>query len=188
LGCRHLVWVLIADIYWHWLTLYRFSSPSQEIQVNSNPTRRATNQIITGGISPAQNSLFFAADFSSNSQSITLTVNLSLVANNVSFLVMDVDHPVPDGADKIVVTGSDVLGAIVLPTLTATNPTCVDVVGNVATGLCIVDNTLDNGNVSVSFNSGIDKIIIEFREGSSLSDPGGHGVAISDISFDPPPA
>ena len=144
-----------------------------------------TNQIITGGIIPAQNSLFVAVDFTSSSQSITLTVDLTLEANNVSFLIFDVDQPVADGVDKIVVSGVDVLGAVVLPTLTATDPSCVTVVGNVATGLCLVDNTKNQGNVSVSFNTGIKKIVIEFLEGFNAPDPGAHGVAIFDINFDP---
>jgi len=127
-----------------------------------------------------------AVDFSDYNQAITLTVDLSLEAANISFLVMDIDYPVSDGKDKVIVTGYDALGTPVLPTMIATDPACVSVTGNVAIGLCEVDNnTMDNGNVSVSFGTAIKIMTIVFEEGFPVRDPGGHGVAIFDISFDP---
>jgi hypothetical protein len=162
---------------------FTFSGDTNRFETGSP----VTNQIVTGGLSPAENSLFIAVDYSNPAQVITLTVDLSTDVSNVSFLVFDVDAPVDliSGIDKITVSGSDSLNSVVIPTLTATNPSCVSVTGNVATGTCNATNTTSDGNVTVSFGSPVDKIILEIQEGSVSSDPVSHGIGLHDINFDP---
>ena len=93
---------------------FTFSGDTSRFESNSPET----NQIITGGISPPQNALFFAVKNMSGSESITLTIDLSIKVTDVSFTVMDIDIPT-GGIDKVVVTGS-LQGTTVIPTLTAT--------------------------------------------------------------------
>lgn len=151
------------------------------------------NQNITGGTS--ENTLFISVDFLNTTQSITFTTDISPTsATGVSFIIMDIDRaddvivgPPYTNVEEVEVLGYDFLGNSVLPTLTATNPACVDIVDNVATGTCTDGNNgLDDGNVTVTFNSAIKQVTINFREGPDVqADPTDHGIGIHDISFTP---
>lgn len=173
-------------------TDFTFSSSGDTSQfVNSSPE---INQTVTGGTT--ENTLFIAVDFLNTSQSITLTTDISPTSvTNVSFTIMDLDRantiPDPpnefDNVDEIEVLGYDYLGNPVFPTLEAANPACVSIVGNVATATCTdVDNTISDGNVTVTFTSAIRQVTINYREGAGAqADPTNHGIAIHDIDFTP---
>ncbi|HJS29262.1 MAG TPA: hypothetical protein VJ768_06550 [Anaerolineales bacterium] len=163
---------------------FTFSGDTDQFELFHSPQ---TNKVVTGGLNPHEDSLFISADFSAVTQSITLTLDLSIDSANVGFEIFDVDAPnVPEiGRDKVSVSGEDLLGGVVIPTLTALNPTCVDVSGNTATGLIPSDNSSDCGNVSVQFDENIQRVIVVFGDGEASGDPLGHGVGIHDIRFDP---
>ena len=162
---------------------YTFSGYTQRIE-QGKPTRSYT---ITGGLNPAEYTLFYSADFRHITETITLTIDLSIESFNVEFLLMDIDDPnLGTGIDRVEVSGVEPLGAIQLPALTELGP-CVDVTANTAIGICDSPNLSDQGNVQVSFNSptGLQQIRIVFSEGSVVVDPDAHGIALHDIYFEP---
>ena len=173
-------------------TDFTFSSAGNTSQfANSSPE---INHIITGGTT--ENTLFIAVDFLNTSQSITFTTDISPTsAIDVSFTVMDLDRADTiadppnefDNVDEIQVLGYDYLGIPVFPTMVATNPACVNVLSNVATGTCTdVDNATSDGNVTVTFTSAIKQVVINYREGANVqADPTEHNIAFHDIYFTP---
>lgn len=154
--------------------------------------RPETNAIITGGFTP-QNNLFWSVNFDNTSRSVLLTITFNDYVTDVSFTVMDVDinfnpgNPsLVDSQDEIVVTGNHAINGSVTPTLTATNPACVSISGNVATAQCNINNDQSGGNVLVVFNQAITSVTILYREGPlSPTNPEGHGIALHDINFTP---
>jgi hypothetical protein len=163
---------------------FTFSGDTDLIENNRPQTQK---DHVDGGIDPPEFSLFFSAGFNSNTQSITLTIELSAKSTGVSFLLLDVDSPIPGGLgiDQVAVSGLSPLGTVIFPILTAADPSCVSIVANVATGLCDVDNHTDNGNVLVTFIPEVKKIFIVFGEASPGSPLEAHGIALHDIHFDP---
>lgn len=167
---------------------FTFSGDTGFLETN----RPATNAIITGGF-PTQNNLFWSVNFDNTDRSVLLTITFNDYVRDVSFTVMDVDinynpgDPTQvDSQDEIVVTGNHAINGSVTPTLTATNPACVSISGNVATAQCNIDNDQSGGNVLVEFNQAITSVTILYREGPlSPTDPQGHGIALHDINFTP---
>jgi hypothetical protein len=168
--------------------MYTFSGDTQHLQLFHSPD---INQIITGGLSPSEDSLFIAADFITNTEEIQLTISLPMDIYNVSFTVMDIDAPNgPNGIDKLRITGIDSLGVTRLPILTPADPSCVNISSNVISGLCFVNNNTNNGNVAVEFSSGVKMIYIVFGDAGLVQDLQSHGFALHDITFyteAPPP-
>ncbi|HJS28493.1 MAG TPA: hypothetical protein VJ768_02655, partial [Anaerolineales bacterium] len=113
---------------------FTFSGDTNRFTNNSPDT----NQTLTGGLSPAQDTLFSSFNFSSASQSITLTIDLSLPASGVSLVVFDIDRDTPasSGTEHVTISALDSQGSPVLPALTAADPACVSFTGNTANGLC----------------------------------------------------
>lgn len=149
-----------------------------------------TNTTVTGGTSGP--TLFIGANYTSLTQAITLTIDLTTThAISVSFTLMDIDWGSEGNLvlyDEVVVTGSGTSIGAVTPILTATNPSVVTVAGNVATAAgTAVENHMPDGNVFVDFGSQpINQIVIVYRPGpGSSSNPDGGGIGLYNISFTP---
>jgi hypothetical protein len=141
---------------------------------------------LTGGITPPEDSLFFSALFTSFTETITITFELSNVAFNTLFQVFDVDDPNSgNGVDRVAISAVDFQGQTVMPTLTAFNPACVEIIGNVATGECFVASDSPNGNVTVEFPGGIAEFTIAYTDAQLGANPDAHGIAVYDIYFEP---
>ncbi len=162
---------------------YTFTGDTDRLEDYHSPE---TNQIAIGGLDPAEDTLFVAVDFENLSEMVTLTIDFSIESAGVSFVMMDIDSPNEGvGIDRVQISGFDLQNFFVSPVLIATDPACINILGNLITGLCLVDNDLDNGNVMVSFNSGVKKIVIHYLDGSLAGNPLGHGTGLHDLSFDP---
>ena len=150
----------------------------------------AINQSLTGGLSPAQNSLDIAANLHTNSN---LTVQLSFggqygIATNVSFTIFDIDITTnsdiistiygvaPDGTQvAATITG---LGSAITPSGTLLTQ---KLTGNAASP----DNS-GNGNATISFGTtAITDVFFTF--GNNAGAPRYQDIAIGDISFTPVP-
>ena len=143
-----------------------------------SPTRQ---NIVTGGFSPAQFSIFQIADFTSQAGAITSTISLPTAVPGAQFRVFDIDYAAGQFADRLTVAGS-FNGAPVTPTLT--NGISNYVIGNSAYGDATSADGSANGNVVVTFSAPVDTIIITYgSHGLAPSDPGQQGAAIHDISF-----
>lgn len=148
-----------------------------------SPTRQ---NVVTGGFSPAQSSIFEIADFTSQAGAITSTITLPTAVPGVQFRVFDIDYAAGQFADRLTVTGS-FNGAPVTPTLT--NGISNYVIGNSAYGDATSADNSANGNVVVTFSTPVDTIVITYGSHSlAPADPGQQGAAIHDITFCRPSA
>lgn len=143
-----------------------------------SPTRQ---NVVTGGFTPAQFSIFEIADFTSQAGAITSTISLPTAVPGVQFRVFDIDYAAGQFADRLTVTGS-FNGSPVTPTLT--NGVSNYVIGNSAYGDATSADGSGNGNVVVTFAAPVDTIVITYGSHSlAPADPGQQGAAIHDIIF-----
>jgi uncharacterized repeat protein (TIGR01451 family) len=143
-----------------------------------SPTRQ---NVVTGGFSPAQYSIFELVDMTSQSGSVTSTITLPTAVPGAQFRLFDIDYNATQFADRVTVTGS-YNGASVTPTLT--NGVSNYVIGNSAYGDVVAADTSANGNVVVTFSSPVDTITINYGNHSTApTDPGQQAIAIHDIVF-----
>lgn len=153
------------------------------------------NQTLTGGLSPAENSLMLAANLHTKS---ACTVQISftggngpantLGASNVSFTLFDIDITTnadvissiyglaPDGT-HIAATLSNVGSAVTV----AGSGLAVELSGNAAAA-----NNSGNGNVTISFGSALITDVF-FNFGNTAGAPRYQDIGISDITFTPVP-
>lgn len=143
-----------------------------------SPTRQ---NVVTGGLSPAQNSIFEIVDFISQAGVVTSTINLPTAVPGAQLTLFDIDYAAGQFADRVTVTGS-FNGTTVYPTLT--NGVANYVVGNSAYGDATSADGSANGNVVVTFAAPADTITIEYGSHSlAPANPGQQGMAIHDINF-----
>ena len=148
-----------------------------------SPTRQ---NVVTGGLSPAQYSIFQLADFTSQAGVVTSTITLPTAVPGAQFRLFDIDYNAAQFADRVTVTGT-YNGATVYPVLT--NGVSNYVIGNSAYGDVLSADTSADGTVVVTFNTPIDSITIEYGSHSiAPANPGQQGMAIHDISFCRPTA
>ena len=153
----------------------------------------AINQSITGGLTPAENSLMIAANLHTNSN---LTVQLSFTggpggqpgANDVSFTIFDID----------ITTNSDIISSIygVAPDGTHVAATITNVgsavtlsgagLTYVLTGNAASANNSSNGNATISFGSTLIYDVF-FTFGNTAGAPRYQDIAIGDVTFTPVP-
>jgi uncharacterized repeat protein (TIGR01451 family) len=143
-----------------------------------SPTRQ---NVVGGGLSPAQYSIFEIVDFTSQAGVVTSTISLPTAAPGAQFTLFDIDYASGQFADRVTVTGS-FNGTTIYPTLT--NGVANYVVGNSAYGDATSADGSANGNVVVTFAAPVDTITIEYGSHSlAPANPGQQGMAIHDINF-----
>ncbi|MDO9367109.1 MAG: proprotein convertase P-domain-containing protein [Sphingopyxis sp.] len=143
-----------------------------------SPTRQ---NVVTGGLTPAQYSIFELVDMTSVSGSVSSIFTLPTAVPGAQFRLFDIDYNAGQFADRVTVTGS-FNGSPVMPVLT--NGVSNYVIGNSAYGDVTAADTSANGNVVVTFNAPIDTIVVEYGNHSlAPANPGQQAMAIHDISF-----
>jgi len=148
-----------------------------------SPSRQ---NVVTGGLSPAQYSIFQLVDFTSQTGTVTSTIALPTAVPGAQFRLFDVDYSAAQFADRVTVTGT-YNGATVYPVLT--NGVSNYVIGNSAYGDVLSADTSAEGTVVVTFNTPVDSIRIEYGSHSlAPANPGQQGMAIHDITFCRPTA
>lgn len=143
-----------------------------------SPSRQ---NVVTGGLSPAQYSIFELVDFTSQAGTVTSTITLPTAVPGAQFRLFDIDYSSGQFADRATVTGS-YNGSPVYPVLT--NGVTNYVIGNSAYGDVLSADNSANGTVTVTFASPVDSITIEYGSHSiAPANPGQQGMAIHDIVF-----
>ncbi|HEV2597591.1 proprotein convertase P-domain-containing protein [Sphingopyxis sp.] len=143
-----------------------------------SPTRQ---NVVTGGMSPAQYSIFQLVDFTSQAGTVTSTITLPTAVPGAQLRLFDVDYASGQFADRVTVTGT-YNGSAVYPVLT--NGTANYVVGNSAYGDVLSADSSSDGTVVATFNTPVDSITIEYGSHSlAPANPGQQGMAIHDITF-----
>jgi hypothetical protein len=151
-----------------------------------------TNQTLTGGLLPVENSLMLAANLKTQSDA-TVQISFSggvswlTAANNVSFTLFDIDITTnSDIIDSIYGLAPD--GSKVAATITNVGPS-VTLTGSgltqKLTGNAGSPDNSGNGNATISFASGVTDIFFTFSNTSGA--PRYQDIAIGDISFTPVP-
>jgi hypothetical protein len=151
------------------------------------------NQTLTGGLSPAENSLMLAANLHTNSNA---TIQLSFTggpgglpgASNVSFTIFDIDITTnADVIDNIYGVAPD--GTHIAATITNVGP-AVTLTGSgltqKLTGNAASPDNSSNGNATISFGSTLIYNVF-FTFGITAGAPRYQDIAIGDISFTPVP-
>ncbi len=148
-----------------------------------SPTRQ---NVVTGGLTPAQFSIFQLVDFTSQAGSVATTISLPTAVPGAQFRLFDVDYAAGQFADRVTVAGS-YNGAPVTPILT--NGTANYVVGNSAYGDVLSTDASGNGNVTVTFAAPVDTIVIDYGSHAlAPANPGQQGMALHDVIFCRPTA
>ncbi len=143
-----------------------------------SPTRQ---NIVTGGLSPAQYSIFELVDFTSQAGIVTSTITLPTAVPGAQFRLFDVDYASGQFADRVTVTGT-YNGGTVYPLLS--NGVANYVIGNSAYGDALSADASAEGTVVVTFNTPVDSITIEYGSHSlAPANPGQQGMALHDIIF-----
>lgn len=143
-----------------------------------SPTRQ---NVVTGGFSPAQFSIFELVDMTSQAGEATMVVDLPNGVAGAQFRLFDIDFAGGQFADRTTVTGM-FNGSPVTPTLT--NGISNYVIGNSAYGDATSADTSANGNVVVTFTGPVDFITIAYGNHSTApTNPGQQAIAIHDFTF-----
>lgn len=148
-----------------------------------SPTRQ---NVVTGGLAPAQFSIFEIVDMTSQAGAVTNVISLPTAVPGVQFRLFDIDFNAGQFADRVTVTGS-FNGAPVSPTLT--NGLVNYVIGNSAYGDGTSADASGDGNVVVTFSAPVDTITIIYGNHSTApANPGQQAIAIHDFNFCRPQA
>jgi len=112
---------------------------------------------------------------------VTTTITLPATMAGAQFKLFDVDFGAAQFADRVQVVGR-LDGVDVIPQLT--NGVANYVIANSAYGDAVSENDSANGNLTVTFTSPIDSIIIRYGNHSAAPvDPGQQAIAIHDITL-----
>lgn len=150
---------------------------------DTNPVR--TNQL-TGGLNPAEYSIAETVDFATRDQVAATTITLPLAVDGLQFKLFDIDFGNNQFADRVLVTGT-FKGAAVTPVLT--NGVANYVIGNQAYGDGTSNNNSADGNVTVTFQSAVDTVVIEYgNHALAPANPGQQAITLHDITFCEPHA
>lgn len=142
--------------------------------------------VVTGGLSPAQRSLFQLVDLANQTQRATTTITLPSAVPGMQFTIFDVDYAAGQFADVVQVTGT-LNGTPVTPTLT--NGVSNYVVGNIAYGDGTSADTSANGNLTVTFSAPVDQVVISYgSHAMAPADPGQQAIALHDVTMCRPQA
>lgn len=167
-----------------------------------NPMTPAVTRAFDGGLSPGQNTLSLAVNFTNQSQVITVTVDFSAQyaqgMTNVSFTIFDVDfsntsgNTYQDQLTSIRAVGID--GTLIAPTITtsANNTLSGTGLNQVVNGIASTSDTGANsgrGNVTISFGTtAIRSFTFTYGSGSgTVADPTYQHIGLHDITFTPVP-
>ena len=146
----------------------------------------ARQNVVTGGLAPAQFSIFEIVDMTSQAGAVTNVISLPTAVPGVQFRLFDIDFNAAQFADRVTVTGT-FNGAPVTPTLT--NGLANYVLGNSAYGDATSADTSADGNVVVTFSTPVDTITITYGNHSTApANPGQQAIAIHDFNFCRPQA
>ena len=149
-----------------------------------------TDPILTGGLSPAEDSLLAVANFESSSETITLSFSVGAAGVGVSelqFTIFDLDINTGGNGvgfvEQAQISGT-LNGVVVAPVLT--NGAANTVSGFTATGVAISNATSGDGNLVVTFTQPVDTVRIRYGSAPSApANPGQQGLSIHDLNWCP---
>ena len=136
---------------------------------------------LTGGLGPAQNSLYTTVNQTSNTATVTGSWDFSVPVDNLSFDLFDVDLSGTSYIDSVRIVGYS-FGEQFYPTLTAGSANSIN--ENAAVGTSNSAASSSAGNVGVQFNQPIDSMVIYWNNGDGAdANPGAQDMSLHDLSW-----
>ena len=158
-----------------------------------NAQTPALSTTLHGGLTPAENTLLLATDFSTSTDSLTITItfsaNYTQGVTNVSFNIFDLDSGTSFQDQLRSIRGVGVDGATVTatyvggPAVTTTGSFVVNGAG-LSPDSGIGSNA---GNLLITFSQPITSLSFVFGNGASITNPAYQTIGIHDINFSPVP-
>lgn len=158
-----------------------------------NAQTPALSTTLHGGLTPAQNNLLLATDFSANGDSLTITIafsaNYTEGVTDVSFNIFDLDSGAGFQDQLRSIRGVGVDGSTVAATY-------VGGLSVTTTGSFVVNGAglspdagpgSNAGNLQITFSQPIRSLSFVFGNGASIADPVYQTIGIHDINFTPVP-
>ena len=148
-----------------------------------------TNTSISGGVTPAQNSLYMLMNYGTSADAVDVTLDIGSPGAGVAglqFSIFDIDLFAGQFTDQISVVGF-LNGLSVSPILT--NGVANSVSGFTATGTALANNNTSDGTVVVTFTQTVDRVVITYGSGPSApAAPGNQAIAVHDVVYCSPSA
>ncbi len=145
----------------------------------------STNTSMTGGLSPAQQSLYYFQNLSSTTQSVNFTIDVGAPGTGVQdfqFTLFDIDYAAGQFRDRIAVTGS-LGGVAVSPVLTPGSANSAT--GSVAVGINGAASTSATGSLIVTFLSPVDRIAINYSNPEASAGTSNQAMSLHDFNYCP---
>ena len=147
-------------------------------------TMPATTTEFTGGTSGSGHGVVVYVDFTSPSQAITIDMDLGTAGigvGDVQFAIYDVD--LGGWTDRIRVEGF-MGGASVYPVLTPSSGNTVS--GNAVIGTGGAASNVGNGNMTVTFNTSVDRVEVTYDNTNPAADPAPQVISLQPLTMCPP--
>lgn len=147
-------------------------------------TMPATTTEFTGGTTSSGHGLVVYVDFTSPSQEITIDIDLGTAGTgvgDVQFAIYDVD--LGGWTDRIRVDGF-MGGTSVFPILTPSTGNTVS--GNAVIGTGGAASNVGNGNMTVTFNNPVDRVLITYDNTNPAADPARQVISLQPLTMCPP--
>ncbi|MEM9937698.1 MAG: GEVED domain-containing protein [Pseudomonadota bacterium] len=149
----------------------------------------ARSNVISGGLSPAEQALLFVVNYTSSVQSIDLTVDMGTPGVGVAgaqFTIFDVDINPSNASNANFIDRIQVIGYFngiaTTPILTGSGSNSVS--GSTAIGTASVASASADGNLTVTFDTPVDQIVLFYdNDPAVVSNPGQQGVSLHDITY-----
>lgn len=139
----------------------------------------------SGGLVPGQSDLHFLRNPPTRSSSVDIVYNLGTAGkgfSKVQLSLFDIDQGNSQFEDKVTVTGS--LNGVNVPVTSLFTSTANTSLGNSVTGTGASTPTQSNGNMTLEFQSAIDKLTLSYYNGPGApANPGNQGMSIHDLNF-----
>lgn len=172
--------------------------------VAPSPQTPAITTALEGGLSPVEKSLELAVNFTTQSQSVTVTINFSALyaqgVQNVSFTIFDVDSANDNANNSHFQDQLRAISALSIDGVTMIAPTITTGAANtltgtglsqVVTGISTANDTgvtSGAGNVTINFSTNaISSLTFTYGSGAAFADPTYQHIGLHDLSFTPVP-
>lgn len=147
--------------------------------------------VLTGGLSPAEESLLVLVNYTSSSQQVVLTIDIGTPGegvDNVQFDLFDIDINPSTANDANFIDRLRIYGYLggVATSAILTQGTSNTVSGSTATGTAAAGSATGDGNLTISFDTPVDQIVIFYdNDPAVVPNPGQQGISIHDITYCP---
>lgn len=144
-----------------------------------------TNTDMQGGLTPAQDSLYYWQNLSATTESVDLTIDVGTPGTGVQdlqFTVFDFDFAAGQFRDRLAVQGF-LNGTPVTPVLTPGSAN--QQIGSIVFGTTANDNAEAGGNIIVTFLAPVDQVVLNYGNTEASTGTSNQAMAVHDLNYCP---